>query len=172
MESRRKELRRRIQEAHKNPWIARRYDGALKRAVTEYGRERQQEGATIVAIEKELGLPARACEKWLRQARLQIAAGKTPFEPRRKRSRTGQDVVVQEANRESESPPGEGAEQGLEARPELSAEPTLVLFVRLSDVHVESAAREQLCEWLRGQGQPAPTRQVARERGRRASART
>jgi hypothetical protein len=85
MESRRKELKRRIQQAHRNPWIARRYDGALKRAVTEYRRERQQEGATIAAIEKELGLPAGTCAKWLRQARLQIAADKTPFEPRGKR---------------------------------------------------------------------------------------
>lgn len=158
METRREELKRRVQEARKNPWIARRYDGALKRAVTEYGRERQKEGATVAKIARELGLPARTYEKWLRQARLQMAAGKTPFEPRRGRSGTGQRAMKQGANREMEGQLGEGAAQRIEVQPEVSGERTVVLIVKLSDVQVEQATREQLCGWLHGPSRAAPGR--------------
>ena len=44
-----------------------------------------------------------------------------------------------------EDPRGEAAEQKLEMPPE----PTLVFSVKLSDVKLEQAEREQLCAWLR-----------------------
>jgi transposase-like protein len=145
MESRREELKRRVQEAHKNPWIARRYGDVLKRAVTEYGRERQKEGAKVAEIARELGLSAGTYGKWLRRARLQIAAGKTPFEPHRRRSR------------ESVGQSGERAELSTEEQPEPSEERMLVLLVKLSDVQVEQATREQLCAWLHGPGRGTTT---------------
>lgn len=86
MESRRKELKRRVQAAPKTSWGARRYGAELKREVTEYGRERQREGASIPAIAKELGLSAETLKKWMRWARVLIEAGKVPFAPSRGRS--------------------------------------------------------------------------------------
>lgn len=166
MEARREELKRRIQEANKNPWIAGRYDGALKRAVTEYGRERQKEGATVAEIARELGLGARTCERWLRRARLQINAGKTPFEPRRRRAGTGDEAVKHGVDGASADQPGEGARPRTEKQLEPSEERILILLVKVPEVQVENVTREQLCEWLRGPNRAAPTGYVARERGR------
>lgn len=172
MESRREELKRRVQAAPKMPWGPRRYGAELKRDVTEYGRERQTEGVSMKQIAEELGLPAWSLMKWMRWAKTLIEAGKVPFEPSRRHSGKAQADAQKDARSEPESQGSAEANESGEAQPEASEERTLVLLVRLSDVHVESATRDQLCEWLRGQGRPAPTRQVARERGRRASART
>jgi transposase-like protein len=121
MESRREELKRRVQEAPKTPWGALRYGDELKRDVTEYGRERQKEGATIVEIAKELGLSAETLQKWMKWAKVVIAAGKVPFEPRRKRSGTD-EVKAQRSVREGlENQQGEAAERGIEGSPEPSA---------------------------------------------------
>lgn len=172
MESRREELKRRVQAAPKMPWGPRRYGAELKRDVTEYGRERQAEGVTLRKIAEELGLSAWSLMKWMRWAKTLIEAGKVPFEPSRRRSGKAQANVQKDARPEPESQRSAEANESGEAQPEVSEERTLVFLVRLSDVHVESATRDQLCEWLRGQGRPGPTRQVARERGTRASART
>lgn len=112
MESRREELKRRVQGAPKTPWGARRYGDELKREVTEYGRERQKEGATIVEIAKELGLSAETLQKWMKWAKVLIAAGKVPFAPKRKGS--GADEVKAQGSVRGgpENQPGEAAEQG------------------------------------------------------------
>lgn len=172
MESRREELKRRVQTAPKMPWGPRRYGAELKRDVTEYGRERQTEGVSMKKVAEELGLSAWSLMKWMRWAKTLIEAGKVPFEPSRRRSGKAQANAQKDARPEPRSQRSAEANERGEAQPEASEERTLVLLVRLSDVQVESATRDQLCEWLHGQGRPAPTRQVARERGRRASART
>lgn len=122
MESRREELKRRVQGAPKTPWGALRYGDELKRDVTEYGRERQREGASIVEIAKELGLSAETLQKWMKWAKVVIAAGKVPFEPRRKRS-GADEVKAQRSVREGpENQQGEAAERMNEGSPEPSAE--------------------------------------------------
>lgn len=149
MKSRREELKRRVQEANKNPWIARRYDAELKRAVAEYGLKRRGEGAKVVEIAEELGLGAHTCEKWLRRAQIQIDAGKIPFELDRRRRRTGQPSVKQAADGEPEKYLGATADRKLEVQPELSTDKALVFIVRLSDIRLEPAETTRLCEWLR-----------------------
>lgn len=145
MESRREELKRRVRTAPKTPWGARRYGAELKKEVTEYGRERQREGASIVEIAKELGLPADSLRKWMRWAKVLIDAGKVPFEPRRRMSGKDTSKAQKEERGGPENPRGEAAEQRLE----MSPEPMLVFRVKLSDVKLEQAEREQLCAWLR-----------------------
>jgi transposase-like protein len=122
MESRREELKRRIQGAPKTPWGALRYGDELKRDVTEYGRERQREGATIVEIAKELGLSAETLQKWMKWAKTVIAAGKVPFAPKRKGS-GADEVKAQGSVRDgSEDQKGELAERRNEGSPEPGAE--------------------------------------------------
>ena len=145
MESRREELKRRVQAAPKTPWGARRYGAELKREVAEYGKERQREGASIVETAKELGLPVDSLRKWMRWARVLIDAGKVPFEPSRRVSGKDTSNAQREKRGGPESQRGEAGEQ----RHEMSPEPTLVFSVKLSDVKLEQAEREQLCAWRR-----------------------
>lgn len=149
MTSRREELKRRVQEANKNPWIARRYNAELKRAAVEYGLKRREEGAKVAEIAEELGLMARTFERWLRRARLQIDAGKIPFELDWRRRRTGPPTVRQAADGKPEKYLGTTADHKLEVQPELRAEKALVFIVRMSDIKLEPAETERLCEWLR-----------------------
>jgi transposase-like protein len=67
MNPRQDELRRRIAETQKEPGPRRRYDEEVKRAVVEYIRERRCQGASLMMIGKELGLPMLTCRKWLRR---------------------------------------------------------------------------------------------------------
>ena len=78
-----------------------------------------------------------------------IEAGRVPFEPTRRRSRKDATSAQKDARGRQKSLQGEPTEQRSEVQPELSVEKTLVFLVRLSDVKLEPAAREQLCAWLR-----------------------
>ena len=142
MESRREELKRRIQTAPKVPWGPRRYGAELKRDVTEYGRERQTEGVSMKKIAEELGLSAWSLMKWMRWAKTLIEAGKVPFEPSRRRSGKAQANAQKDVRPEPESQRSAEANETGEAQPEVSEERALVFLVRLSDVHVESATRD------------------------------
>lgn len=122
MESRREELKRRAQEAPKTPRGARRYGDELKRDVTEYGRERQKEGASIVEIAKELGLSAETLQKWMKWAKAVIAAGKVPFAPKQKRTGTDEVEARRSVRGGPENQQGGAAERKNEGPPEPSAE--------------------------------------------------
>jgi transposase-like protein len=149
MKSRREELKRRVQAAPKTPWGARRYGAELKREVTEYGRERQKEGATIAAIAEELGLSGDSLKKWMRWAAVLIAAGKVPFEDSQRGPSRAPGNPQREARSGSEYQQEESAEKRREVPPASSEENLLLFLVKLSDVKLERATREQLCAWLR-----------------------
>ena len=117
MESRREELKRRAQAAPKMSSGQRRYDAEFKRDVTEYGRERQREGATLTGIAEELGLSTGLFMRWMRWAKLQIEAGKVPFEPSRRRSGKGQVNAQRGERPEPESQPGPGENREAKRRP-------------------------------------------------------
>lgn len=108
MESRREELKRRAQAAPRMSSGQRRYNAEFKRDVTEYGRERQREGATLREIAEELGLSAGLFMRWMRWAKLQREAGKIPFEPRRRRSGKAQVNVQRDERPKPESRQGPG----------------------------------------------------------------
>lgn len=112
MESRREELKRRAEAAPKMSSGQRRYDAEFKRDVTEYGRERQREGATLTEIAETLGLSVGLFMRWMRWAKLQRDAGKIPFEPSRRR--TGKARVNPQRN---ERPTQAGRGQTREAEP-------------------------------------------------------
>jgi hypothetical protein len=149
MKSRREELKRRVQAAPETPWGARRYGAELKRAVTEYGRERQREGGTIAEIAEELGLSADSLKKWMRWATVLIEAGKVPFEHSRRAASRAQGNRQKEARSGSERQQEESAEKRSEEPPASSEENLLLFMERLSDVKLERATRAQLCAWLR-----------------------
>lgn len=148
MKTRRGELKRRVQAAPKTPWGARRYGAELKREVTEYGRERQREGATVAEIAEELGLPAESLKKWMRWAKVLIEAGKVPFEPSRRRPGRAQGNVPGKGESESEPQQEKSEEQRRDVPPDWSEENLLVFLVKVSDIKVEKATREQLSAWL------------------------
>lgn len=149
MKSRREELARRVQAAPRTSWGARRYGAELKREVTEYGRERQREGATIRATAEELGLSVDALRKWMRRATLQIEAGKVPFEHRRWRPSRGQETPQSEERSGSECQQEEDKETRKEVPPVVSEGGLLICIVEPSGVKLERGTKEQLCEWLR-----------------------
>jgi transposase-like protein len=107
--------------APKTPRGAPRYGDELKRDVTEYGRERQKEGALIVEIAKELGLSAETLQKWMKWAKTVIAAGKVPFAPKRKGSGADGGEAQGSVRGGPENQQGEAAERGSEGSPEPSA---------------------------------------------------
>lgn len=149
MKSRREELARRVQAAPRTSWGARRYGAELKREVTEYGRERQREGATIRETAGELGLSVDALRKWMRRAALQIEAGKIPFEHRRRRPSRGQETPQREEWSGSECQQEEDKETRKEVPPVVSEGGLLICMVEPSGAKLERGTKEQLCEWLR-----------------------
>jgi transposase-like protein len=149
MKSRREELARRVQAAPRTSWGARRYGGELKREVTEYGRERQREGATIKEIAGELGLSTDSLRKWMRWATVLIEAGKLPFEHNRQRSSRAQETTKREARIGLECQQEGGEEKRKEVPPALSEGNLLLCIIEPSGVKLERGTKEQLCEWLR-----------------------
>lgn len=149
MKSRREELERRVQAAPRTSWGARRYGAELKREVTEYGRERQREGATIREIAGELGLSVDALRKWMRWARRLIAAGKVPFEHSRRRPSRVQETTQRKEGSGLECQQEEGKETRKEVPPAVSEGGLLICIVEPSGVKLERWTKEQLCEWLR-----------------------
>jgi hypothetical protein len=146
MKSRREALRRRVQTARKTHGVARRYGAELKRDVTEYGRERQREGATIVEIAEELELSADSLRKWMRWAKLLTKAGKIPFE----HSRRSPSRVKENTQREvdSECQQEECTQKTNEVLPTVSEGNLLICVIEPSGVKLEQVTKKQLSEWI------------------------